>query len=226
MPYKLQTLIATGCTRLRRVARTFKQRRALAQWENRGRLHPPPFRYKAEVLRGYAVRYGLRTMVETGTFQGDMACALKDTFASIVTIELAPHLYAAAKHRFAHIPQITCLLGDSGTTLSPVLARLDEPALFWLDAHYSGGETAKGSVETPVTSELESILAHHVRDHVVLIDDARCFDGTHDYPVVSELRDVVGRLRPDMTFELEYDVIRITPRGISSRSEIRTPAAR
>ena len=40
----------------------------------------------------------------------------------------------------------------------PELVRqLDGPALFWLDGHYSGGDTAKGELDTPVSAELESI---------------------------------------------------------------------
>jgi hypothetical protein len=203
--------MATEYARIRRMARTLRQARSVKQWEESGRPGLPPFRFKAQVLREYAMRHRLRRMVETGTFQGDMAFALRDVFDSIETIELGPHLHALAEQRFRRFPQICCLLGDSAACLPKVLARLHEPALFWLDAHYSGGETAKGDRETPVISELESIFRHPVKGHVILIDDARCFDGTHDYPTLNELREMVKGVRPDLAFGVEHDIIRIVP---------------
>ena len=57
-----------------------------------------------------------------------------------------------------------------------MLSRLsEERALFWLDAHYSGGDTAKGQSNTPVMSELEAILAYSRRNDIILVDDLRYF---------------------------------------------------
>jgi hypothetical protein len=53
--------------------------------------------------------------------------------------------------------------------------QLQEPALFWLDGHYSGVDTGKDELDTPVSAELEAILGSPVKGHVILIDDARCF---------------------------------------------------
>jgi hypothetical protein len=83
--------------------------------------------------------------------------------------------------------------------------------LFWLDGHYSRGATAKGMSDTPVAKEIETILRHKIRDHVILIDDARCFDGTHDYPALNDLQEFVTLSRPDYAFTVASDVIRIHP---------------
>jgi hypothetical protein len=56
-----------------------------------------------------------------------------------------------------------------------VLASIQQPALFWLDAHYSGGVTALGDTVSPISSELDVVLGHAVKGHVVLVDDAREF---------------------------------------------------
>jgi hypothetical protein len=81
--------------------------------------------------------------------------------------------------------------------------------LFWLDAHYSGEGTALADSETPVLSELDCIFSHAVKGHVILIDDARCFDGKGDYPSLPEIKTYVSERRPDLICEVRDDIIRI-----------------
>jgi hypothetical protein len=52
--------------------------------------------------------------------------------------------------------------------------------LFWLDGHFCGGVSAHGDKGTPILEELNLILSHRVKEHVILIDDARLFNGTFD----------------------------------------------
>jgi hypothetical protein len=74
-----------------------------------------------------------------------------------------------------------------GLPISATLARLSEPACFWLDAHFSGEGTARGAADTAICGELEAILKHPVRGHVILVDDARYFRGKSGYPSLDEL---------------------------------------
>jgi hypothetical protein len=165
------------------------------------------------MLREHADRYGLDTLVETGTFRGGTIEALRNRFARIYSIELDDALYDAARARFARNPNVTILHGDSALMLPHVLAGLREPALFWLDGHYSGPGTARAAAhETPITEEIRAVLAHPVARHVVLVDDARVFGTWPDYPTIDEFRRLVAAQRPDVTFTVEDDIIRITPK--------------
>jgi hypothetical protein len=196
---------------LGRVIRTIRHAGELSKWEKSGRPAPPPFAYKLKVLRSFAERYQLRTFVETGTYLGDMDYALRSVFSRIVTIELSEDLHAAARRRFAKLSHMKCLHGDSSVLLPELLATIEQPCLFWLDAHYSAGFTARGAKDTPISVELDAVLRHPIRHHVVLIDDARCFDGMHDYPLLCDLENGVTMLRPDLSFAVEHDIIRIFP---------------
>ena len=198
--------------KLRLKASSLKCNLDVSAWKRNGCPVPPPFGYKMQVLRDYAQQYYLDQMIETGTYQGQMDFALRDFFAHITTIELSPQLHAAAERQFAPYPQIECLLGDSAVIFPALLAKLKTPCLFWLDAHYSAGPTAKAALETPISGELNAVLEHEIRNHVVLIDDARNFDGTHDYPVLADLRETVLHKRPDLSFAVDHDIIRITPK--------------
>jgi len=137
--------------------------------------------------------------------------AVRSAFHEIYTIEFGEDLAADAKQLFMPFPHIHVLQGDSAKVLSDVLGRIQEPCLFWLDAHYSGEGTALDDCETPVLGELDCIFSYVVKSHVILIDDARCFDGKGDYPALAEITTIVNERRPDWVCEVRDDIIRIHP---------------
>ena len=192
--------------------RRARRARAEAQaWRASGAPGPPPAAVKHDLLREYGERFGLSTLVETGTYLGDTVAALRGDFSRIVSIELSERLYRWASRRFAGVTGVTILHGDSAEVLPRVLSTLAEPCLFWLDGHYSADITAQGARPSPVVEELEAIFGHRVAGHVVLIDDARCFDGSNGWPALDELRSLAERHDPTLAFDVSDDVIRISP---------------
>ena len=190
------------------------QEAELAKWEAAGRPVPPPAFAKHRVIREHAKRSGARALVETGTFYGQTAFALRDDFDRIDTIELSEQLFRKARRRLAGWRHIRTWQGDSAAVLPEVIATLDEPAVFWLDAHYSDGVTARGDSDTPIMRELELILDHPVAGHVILIDDARCFVGEGGYPTLDEARALVTAKRPGLALRVEDDIIRVRMDGV------------
>lgn len=208
---RLKSLLATALrhTWIGRVWRRRQDQSAYGRWMAAGQPPvPPPQLHKREVLRAYAKQFGLRSFVETGTFLGDTVAALEDVFQVIHTIELSPELSRQARQRFAEKPHIHVVEGDAGTRLTEILPSLPGPCLFWLDAHYSAGFTARAGQDTPIKQELSSIakLRPEGRD-VILIDDARCFDGQNGYPTLAELRAQLQSTGYDVV-EVEDDIVR------------------
>ena len=107
--------------------------------------------------------------------------------------------------------KIEIIHGDSGVELGKLLNRLDQPALFWLDGHYSAGVTAKGELDTPIFKELDHVFSTRHRGDVVIIDDARFFGTDPAYPTIEELCEFIEARKPGAKIEIEYDSIRITP---------------
>ena len=173
---------------------------------------PQPHAVKQTVIRTYARRHGTRILVETGTFFGDMIAAMMNEFERVYSIELSQQLFDKAKVRFQDAPNVTLIQGDSGHAIKDVLSRLTQPALFWLDGHWSDGITARGDRDTPVREELAAILAADDLPHVVLIDDARLFGSDPGYPTIAELRKQVSARRPQLELTVDADIIRIAPR--------------
>jgi len=116
-----------------------------------------------------------------------------------------------ARKRFDGYKNVRLIQGDSGQRLLELLTGISKPVLFWLDGHYSAGISVRGETDTPVSAELKAILSHAIKQHVILIDDARCFDGTNDY---QNLDDLLRIIREDgsYTAEVSADIIRLVPR--------------
>lgn len=176
-------------------------------WEVTGKPIPPPASVKQRTVLAYRAKFNLTTLIETGTYYGDMVSAMKHAFTRIISIEMKPDLAHRAKRRFARFPHIEILQGDSGSLIKEALKRTPEPCLFWLDAHTHFGETGKD--ETPILMELADIMNRKVAGDVILIDDARLFFGENGYPTVPELQNFISAHRPDWVFENRHDIFRI-----------------
>jgi len=189
--------------------------RELRRWEARGRPVPPPHIVKQRTIHALAERFRLKLLVETGTFYGDMVEAMKRHFSHVYSIELSHELWQRASQRFRGDRNVNIIHGDSGSELDRIVRGLDQPALFFLDGHYSAGITAHGVTNTPIYEELAHIFADG-RRHVIVIDDARLFGTDPDYPSLEQLREFVRAKRPDADIEVEDDSIRITPGGAAA----------
>lgn len=124
-----------------------------AALQQAGGVCPPLPEFKHRTIKEYAQEYGCNILIETGTCLGDTSAACSDSFDEIHTIELSDTLYKKVSERFAGINKIHCYHGDSAKILPDILAKINKEEnflIFWLDAHYSRGITAKGDVETPI----------------------------------------------------------------------------
>lgn len=195
--------------------RDFRQRKLINQWQKDGCPAPPPHAIKAQAIADYQQKYQYKTLIETGTFLGDMVEAQKQRFHNIISIELGYDLYMKAKRRFKNDLNVTIVQGDSGKILPNILVDINEPAIFWLDGHYSAGITAKGDKECPIFEELDSIFSHKKLDHILLIDDARCFVGEGDYPTIEELTDYIQEKNEFYHVEVKHDIIRCVVKNAS-----------
>jgi hypothetical protein len=180
--------------------------RELKQWERDGKPAPPPHLIKQLKIKEYQEKSGVTTLVETGTYLGKMIDAQRNRFRDIYSVELSEPLYKAAKEKFAPYPHITILQGDSGKVLHSLVPQLRDRAIFWLDGHYSAGITAKGEKECPIYDELDAIFKSKY-EHILLIDDARCFVGQNDYPTIEELSEYIRSKNKKYKVQVEDDVI-------------------
>jgi len=177
-------------------------------WILRGRPARSPHLLKQRVVREYGERFGLPTLVETGTYYGEMVAAMKNHFERIYSIEYVQELASRAARKFARAEHVRIFCGDSRLVMPEVLALLEGPALFWLDAGYYGWVGIRTN-EQRLSAELEMILGHRFA-HIILFDDARGLIGRDGIPSVADVKSYVESTFPQRSVEVEHDIMRIT----------------
>jgi hypothetical protein len=122
-------------------------------------------------------------LIESGTLGGQTIINLQPHFRTLHTIELSEHYY----NYFDKVKQeknyqnVVNHFGDTAKVLPEILKTLTtrNKVIFWLDGHWSSGNTAKGNKDCPLIEECISIdNLYFASTGVILIDDYRLF-GTH-----------------------------------------------
>jgi predicted O-methyltransferase YrrM len=113
--------------------------------------------------------FGVRTIVETGTFMGKTSYWLADTFpgVDVLTCELLPGYHEVARRNLQGKRNVMCVLDDSAEWLERLSLSLEGPALFFLDSH---GMSSDWQHEHPVRREVAAVCARR-QPSVILIDD-------------------------------------------------------
>src|SRR5690606_13587575 len=145
----------------------------------------------ADLAADLARRGGIRIAIETGTWRGEGARLLSGIFDRVYSVELDPKVHAAARERHADLANVTFLQGNSPAVLRDLQRGIDEPVLFWLDAHDGWNYTpnvrkrlnpaqpptpAGADSQCPLLDELQAVDSYAAAARsVILIDDARSF---------------------------------------------------
>ena len=160
----------------------------------------------------------LDVFVEGGTYKGGTAKSMGGKFRKIFTIEKSDIMFEIAKENLKDTNNITLLKGDTREHLDSIIAN-NENILFWLDAHWSGGDTYGEEDECPLIEELDIIFKYN-KNYVILIDDARLFLAPPPYPHNfnnwQSLTDIMKAI-PESWELIEFeDVIYLFPKEINN----------
>ena len=104
---------------------------------------------------------------ETGTYIGtSVQSAYNLGFERIVSIEIQKHFYKYCMDRFQPLDawdQIKLFLGATEDNIEKLIQEwVNGKAMFWIDAHEHS---------SPYKLEIEAIMKHERKDHVIIIDD-------------------------------------------------------
>ncbi|MGC9123827.1 MAG: hypothetical protein ACP5IB_07170 [Thermoplasmata archaeon] len=99
----------------------------------------------------------LNCFVETGTYMGETAKKMANVFSKVYTIEKSEVFFQKASKNLSNFPNVNLICGDSREVLKEIFEKEDD-ILFWLDAHWSGGETYGENDECPLIDELNIIF--------------------------------------------------------------------
>lgn len=157
------------------------------------------------------------TFIESGTYLGATAFWASQHFSKVITIEASKELRDTAAQKYSSQKNIEFRHGNSPDVLADIVQQLDTPAIFWLDAHWSGGITYGQQIECPLRLELE-IIKTSKQENIVLIDDASFFlsppPAPHRidaWPTISEIIKDLERINPNYYTVIWNDVIIALP---------------
>ncbi len=153
--------------------------------------------------------------IETGTYDGGTTAKAAYHW-NVETIELSKELAAKAKKRFAKNKEIKVHHGDSIKILPTILKSINDKPIIFLDAHFSMHDTAKGSENTPILTELDKIKHSKITDAILIIDDIRMFD-THltsmkdtfaqGYPTLNQVVEKILTINDTYQCAIVYDTL-------------------
>jgi hypothetical protein len=115
-----------------------------------------------------------KVFIETGTWLGDTILEMEPYFESLYTIEINEKFYNDIISKYTN-NKINFLLGASEDKLVEILPSLIDNSIFFLDGHWSAGDTGRGAKDVPLYDELTAIDKYFLPNAIIIIDDVRLF---------------------------------------------------
>lgn len=155
------------------------------------------------------VKIGKENFIETGTETGRACLWASKHFNNIYSIEINPILYQECKYKFNDYKNIHLYFGDTLNELPRILEVCSTSRFFWLDAHYSGGNSDCGKIKIPLLEELEIIRNFNSKEDVIVIDDARLIGTNNGWENLSleKLGENLHSINKDFIISIYNDTI-------------------
>ena len=142
--------------------------------------------------------------IETGSYLGDgIRLAIESGFENIISIELSENYFNKCKETFKNHQNVNLILGDSYYKLSSILKNNNLRYTYWLDGHYSGGDTANGVLEFPIMKELEVILNRNISGEIIYIDDMRILRDYSKEININSIKNIVEKYKTGCNIHFE-----------------------
>ncbi len=161
--------------------------------------------------------------IETGTHHGYTTSQAATIFVPnhikgpcVHSVELSETLFSKAQEKFKNNKNICLYQGDSVQVLPIMLQKVIDKPIIFLDAHFSMGDTAQGTANTPIIDELEIIKQSKFNNAILIIDDIRMFyypmsdvKGTfiENYPSLNTIVEKILEINASYQVAVIYDTL-------------------
>ena len=121
-----------------------------------------------------------KIFIESGTFLGETTIKLQPYFNTLYTVELSEkyfNMFNSIKNS-RNLNNIFNYQGETSDILPDIFKLFNDKnkCIFWLDGHFSSGDTGKGNKDCPLIEECQIIDQLYPSDEmIILIDDVWLF---------------------------------------------------
>ena len=115
------------------------------------------------------------TFVETGTYMAETTVMASEVFNTVHTIEIKKAFCDRARNLYKDKKNINFHLGDSSILTPFICKKINTRTVFFLDGHWSAGNTGKGKKDCPLYEELTAIINNLNEEAFIIVDDCRLF---------------------------------------------------
>ena len=155
----------------------------------------------------YSIINQSSVFLETGTFHGaGIKRALSEGFKKVISIEVYEPLWLENLDRFKNEIEdgkVSLIFGDSGYVIGDAVAEIDDPIVFWFDAHdQTMSNAGVGDVKCPIIKELANIMEcrniSQRRLDTLMIDDMRLITRPNHWSVdIGQMYELIWHFNPD-----------------------------
>jgi len=155
-----------------------------------------------EVLR--FSKWKSNVFIETGTYLGETISNVVNNFDRVYSIELSSNYAQKAIEKFKNNAKVKIIQGDSSVVIGDLADKVNDSVFFWLDGHWSSGDTARGNLDCPLLEEVKQINNKYKNKCILAIDDVRLFGTyvTEDWSNIT--RDSVLNIVKDRLVSCDY----------------------
>lgn len=157
----------------------------------------------AKLRREFRINY----FFETGTAKGDATELAAIMFDKVFTCDIDPEAIHVTSLRLADYDNVQIKYMPSPDFIRLVKRQLDQPIMWWLDAHWCGGPI-KPQKECPLLEELEAIGSLNGHS-VLLVDDIHYMTKPPPYPhnpaqwpTIKQVHAAIAAWNEDLTFSI------------------------
>lgn len=117
--------------------------------------------YLEAEVRSLVECFAVRSIIETGTYDGRTTTALASMGVPVHTIEIDPAWAEEARSVLAPLASVTQHVGDSRVVIRRIIGTMPRPTLYYLDAHWGEDNPLLGELQVITECDPSPIIILH-----------------------------------------------------------------
>ncbi len=137
------------------------------------------YTYLKNICKNSNSNFNIDNMIfyESGTYYGSTTLEMQPHFEYVITTEVSNNIFNNTHKHLSKFNNILHYNSPSEKLLPDIISKfINKQFIFFLDGHYSSGDTDFSNVHVPLLDELKHINQYYINDGIIIIDDYNLFE--------------------------------------------------